>query len=194
MAGERTKQDNAQGIDNSSGVAKAYDFDRLNTLLCAKAAMLMKGEQRIAHLVLRWAGKADAENIDNTGTSVEDETISLIKYPDEFDVRGLPDEFDIASNLSLLEAPPTVRRQQMNLIIDKLFPRLAKDLKAAMLSELKEWPADPMEQAQEMATIQATVRNAGTTGTIKQTPGGAPVGPKPRGASRQGQNNKGAKS
>jgi RNA polymerase sigma factor (sigma-70 family) len=33
LAGERTKDDNAQGIDNSSGVAKAYDFERVNSLL-----------------------------------------------------------------------------------------------------------------------------------------------------------------
>src|SRR5262249_7745025 len=35
MSGERTKQDNAVGTDNSSGVAKAYDFERMNSLLAA---------------------------------------------------------------------------------------------------------------------------------------------------------------
>ncbi|MDL2284438.1 phage portal protein, partial [Oxalobacter sp. OttesenSCG-928-P03] len=37
LAGERTKEDNAMGIDNSSGVAKAYDFERVNSLLISKA-------------------------------------------------------------------------------------------------------------------------------------------------------------
>jgi hypothetical protein len=39
MAGERTKQDNAMGIDNSSGVAKAYDFERMNAMLATKAQL-----------------------------------------------------------------------------------------------------------------------------------------------------------
>jgi hypothetical protein len=75
LAGERTKQDNAMGIDNSSGVAKAYDFERVNAAL---------GEGRCT------AGG----------------------------------------------------REQMKTMIDKLFPQLAKDIKAKMLAELKDWPPD----------------------------------------------------
>jgi hypothetical protein len=47
MAGERTKQDNAVGIDNSSGVAKAYDFERMNSLLAAKADSLENAENKL---------------------------------------------------------------------------------------------------------------------------------------------------
>ncbi len=45
-SGERTKQDNAVGIDNSSGVAKAYDFDKLNSLLTSKAQSLQQSRTR----------------------------------------------------------------------------------------------------------------------------------------------------
>ncbi|MCF6933136.1 hypothetical protein L4L51_29350, partial [Klebsiella pneumoniae] len=38
VAGERTKQDNAKGIDNSSGAAKLYDFQRVNSLLINKSS------------------------------------------------------------------------------------------------------------------------------------------------------------
>lgn len=134
LAGERTKQDNAVGIDNSSGVAKAYDFERVNALLAAKADSLETVENKIACLVARWSGDEIAEDQQR-----------LVSYPDNFDTRGLYDEFDIAARLMLIEAPDSVRRQQMEAVIDKLFPQLAKDLKAQMLKELKGWPIDPIE-------------------------------------------------
>lgn len=133
LAGERTKEDNALGIDNSSGVAKAYDFERVNSLLAAKADSLEVVENRLVEFVTRWNGE-----------KVKTEE-KLVAYPDNFDVRGLYDEFEIAARLSLIEAPDTVRRQQMESVIDKLFPQLAKDLKEKMLSELKSWPPEPPE-------------------------------------------------
>lgn len=131
LAGERTKQDNAVGIDNSSGVAKAYDFERVNALLAAKADSLEVIENKIARIVAAWNGETVEED--------------LVSYPDDFDTRGLYDEFDIAARLTLISAPDTVRQEQMKAVIDKLFPQLARDLKAQMLKELKDWPADPTE-------------------------------------------------
>lgn len=129
LAGERTKEDNSQGIDNSSGVAKAYDFERVNSLLAAKADSLEYIENKLARYVAAWNGEEVSEN--------------LVSYPDNFDVRGLHDEFGIASQLSLIAAPDSVRRQQMEAVIDKLFPKLKKELKAKMLAELKDWPPQP---------------------------------------------------
>lgn len=133
LAGERTKQDNAVGIDNSSGVAKAYDFERVNALLCAKSDSLEWVEEQIARLVVKWHGESE-KDVD-----------TFISYPDNFDTRGLYDEFDIAARLMLIDAPDLIRRKQMEAVLDKLFPQLAKDIKAKMLSELKEWPVDPIE-------------------------------------------------
>ena len=144
LAGERTKQDNALGIDNSSGVAKAYDFERVNALLTAKADSMELAEEKIAQLVALW-----------NGDDLELGEESLISYPDSFDTRGLYDEFDIAAQLMLIEAPEEVRREQMRHMIDKLFPQLAKDLREKMEAELKGWPVDPMEQAAELAEINA---------------------------------------
>lgn len=148
LAGERTKQDNALGIDNSSGVAKAYDFERVNALLQAKADSLEVFENRIIKLVALYAGETG--EVDN-----------LVTYPDNFDTRGLYDEFDIAARLNLIEAPDSVKRHQMTLVIDKLFPQLAKNLKEKMLEDLKEWPVDPIEFAKEMA--EATMTGSGAT-------------------------------
>lgn len=157
LAGERTKQDNAVGIDNSSGVAKAYDFERVNALLAAKADSLECIENKIVALVAKWHG-----------VTISEETAPLVSYPDNFDTRGLYDEFDIAARLMLIEAPDTVRRQQMESVIDKLFPQLAKDLKKKMLAELKGWPIDPIELANRITDKD----NAGNlTNTTSATPG-----------------------
>ena len=145
LAGERTKQDNAVGIDNSSGVAKAYDFERVNALLAAKADSIETIENKIARLVAKWHGDKLDEDAD-----------PLVSYPDSFDTRGLYDEFDIAARLMLIEAPETVRRTQMKSIIDKLFPQLGKDLKKKMIEELEDWPKDPL--------LELTSRTTDTTG------------------------------
>jgi hypothetical protein len=131
MAGERTKQDNALGIDNSSGVAKAYDFEKVNALLASKAAGLKLTESKILELVMLWNGK----------TMHSTELAELITYPETFDVRGLMDEFEIASQLTLIYAPDEVRRQQMRDLIGKLFPTLNRAAKDKMLAELnRDWP------------------------------------------------------
>ena len=158
LAGERTKQDNAVGIDNSSGVAKAYDFERVNALLQAKADSLEVFENKVVKLVALWNGEGD---------KIEED---LVSYPDDFDTRGLYDEFDIAARLMLIDAPQGVRQQQMETLIDKLFPQLGKDLKAKMIAELKEWPVDPVQMAADMAAATAPPpqeSNQGAVGSSK---------------------------
>jgi Phage portal protein, SPP1 Gp6-like len=130
LAGERTKEDNAVGIDNSSGVAKAYDFERVNSLLAAKADSLESFENRLSRMVMRYHGQKNAFQDDKPPVS----------YPDDFDVRGLYDEFEIASRLALIEAPEQLRRYQMEQLIDKMFPRLKKELRVKMMADLKSWP------------------------------------------------------
>lgn len=132
LAGERTKQDNAMGIDNSSGVAKAYDFEKVNALLSAKAHSLENAENEIASIVALW-------NSDNTDTK------RYVSYPDNFDTRDLYDEFEIAGRLMLISAPDTARREQMTALLSKLFPQIAEDLLKKMKAELKEWPVDELE-------------------------------------------------
>jgi hypothetical protein len=177
MAGERTKQDNSMGIDNSSGVAKAYDFDRMNALLAAKADQLDRSESLIAYFVERYAGTAqeDTALLNNDDMDIT----RLIKYPDDYDVRGLPDEFDIAQSLMLLEAPDSVRRQQMLNIVAKLFPRLAKALIEKMQSELADWPVDPLDTMADQLALTAKYSLGNTSGTnsMKTAPPAAPGAP-----------------
>lgn len=138
MAGERTKEDNSVGIDNSSGVAKAYDFERVNSLLVHKAGVLDRAENRLAHLALSWF----SEKLPMDSDGIEKD---LIKYPESFDVRSLYDEFEIAQNLALLAAPETMRREQMTALAKKLFPRVSEKVLSAIESDLKKWPPEPVD-------------------------------------------------
>lgn len=133
LSAERTKEDNGGGIDNASGVAKAYDFERTNALLQAKARALQIAESRIARLVAMWEGDAAPEDV----------PANLVSYPDKFDTRSLYDEFEIAARLSLLAAPDEVRRMQMGQVIDKLFPGASKEDRAKLEAALKDWPPEP---------------------------------------------------
>lgn len=153
LAGERTKQDNAVGIDNSSGVAKAYDFERVNALLAAKADSLEFIENKIIDIVLAWSGE-DSENLGE----------KLVSYPDNFDTRGLYDEFDIATRLMLVDAPEGVRREQMKSILDKLFPQLSLAAREKLEKELDNWPVDP---------ITLDPKNAGSTNAVNTVVAGS---------------------
>lgn len=172
MAGERTKQDNAMGIDNSSGVAKAYDFERMNSLLTSKASALENAENKLADLVLKWNGQK--KGVDGQ---------EFVKYPDTFDVRSLFDEFTIAERLALVDAPKLLRQEQMKQVIDKLFPRLAADLRKKMEDDLADWPIT----GQDMLTITASMGGNGqpgkfpTIGKKTKAPAapGSSTGPKP---------------
>jgi hypothetical protein len=129
MAGERTKQDNAVGIDNSSGVAKAYDFEQVNSLLVSKASAMENAENKLADLIMKWNGLEGEMDGDEP-----------VKYPETFDVRSLFDEFTIAENLGLVAAPDTVRQEQMRQVVHKLFPRIAKATREKMDREINQWP------------------------------------------------------
>lgn len=137
LAGERTKQDNSKGIDNSSGVAKSKDFERVVALLSSKADALEAIEYQIIKVVCAWAEE-----------KVPDE--ELVKYPVEsqFDVRTLFDEIDVATKLRLMSVPATIMEEQMGRLVEKLFPDLGKQLLEKMRSDLKTWATDLQENAE----------------------------------------------
>jgi hypothetical protein len=174
MAGERTKQDNAIGIDNSSGVAKAYDFERVNSLLTSKADALERAEDQIISLVASWSGIELVEDGDG-------EPKDLVKYPDSFDVRSLYDEFEIAQQLSLLEAPEEARREQMRGLVAKLFPRHPAAKLAEIEADIKKWPP----QIEVETGLMTSERSSGAVGSARKTKPEAKSAPAP--TKRQGQ-------
>ncbi|QNH71630.1 portal protein [Rhizobium phage V1VFA-S] len=126
LAGERTKEDNAVGIDNSSGVAKAYDFERVNSLLLAKAQSCQNAENWMVKTVLAWAGEKPLKD-------------DLVSYPTTFDIMGLNDELVTAEALAKLQGPIEVRREQMKSVVDKIFPQLKKELRSKLHADIDKW-------------------------------------------------------
>lgn len=188
LSSERTNKDNAVSMDNSSGVAKAYDFERVNALLSAKADSLEVVENKIAKIVALWNG----DSIPNDDR--------VVQYPDNFDTRGLYDEFDIAARLMLVEAPDKVRQQQMRLVVEKLFPMLEKKLRDEIEAEVKKWPASMREMALEAVSQRTSQNNlADPTNTIyksktggkgdatKKADGSASDKKRPQATNRQGE-------
>lgn len=135
VAGERTKQDNAKGIDNSSGAAKAYDFQRVNSLLVTKAERLQRAERQMLFLAAKWMGQEKSQ----------EEIDQIVSYPESFDVRGLMDEFDVSRQLKEIDAPDSVRRHQMEILIEKIFPNVSKAMKKAFEADLKTYPPKNVE-------------------------------------------------
>jgi len=172
MAGERTKQDNAAGIDNSSGVAKAYDFERMNAMLANKAKSLEFCENRIIRIVKAWHN--ELINPDD----VED----YVTYSRDFDVRNLSNEFDIANNLATIMGPKVLRQEQMKQLVDKLWPQMSKKLKEKIKADIeKDWLSEDFMVA---------------TGQVNAPKPAGEVAPKssvPKKNGSQGENNKPAK-
>jgi hypothetical protein len=135
LAGERTKEDNSVGIDNSSGVAKAYDFERVNSLLTSKAAACEEIENWMVRIVQKWHG---AETV------IDD----LVSYPEGFDVLNLQDELTTAEALGKINAPEEVRRHHMRQLVEKLFPQLKKDIKEGIIKAISEWQKPEESDAQ----------------------------------------------
>jgi hypothetical protein len=153
MAGERTKQDNAVGIDNSSGVAKAYDFERMNAMLANKAKALQYCENRIVAIVKAWNGVAISS----------DELEAYVTYSKDFDVRNLGNEFDIATVLTTIKAPNTVRQEQMKGLVDKLWPQISKKARDAMYKDIeKEWLQKQEEEAKAKLAPKPTASATGS--------------------------------
>jgi hypothetical protein len=126
LAGERTKEDNAVGIDNSSGVAKAYDFERVNSLLLSKAQSCETLENWIVNTVLAWQKKPPPDK-------------PLVSYPTTFDVMRLVDDLVTAEALAKLEAPIEVRRLHMKGTISKLFPQISVADRAVLDAGIEKW-------------------------------------------------------
>lgn len=135
LAGERTKQDNSSGIDNSSGVAKDKDFDRVNSLLQAKSSSLQRIENEMVRLVCLWAGDKVPED-------------KLVEYPDSYNTRGLWDEFDIATRLAAIQIPALIRSEQMKEMVEKLFPSISSEKKKELIAAVEKWKDEAEESAE----------------------------------------------
>ena len=151
LSGERTQSNSGGNDSEASGVAKSYDFERVNSLLSAKAAALQLTEEKIASLVCLYAGKPAGE------------TDKLLEYPKEFDVRSVYDEFEIAEQLMTLAAPDEVRREQMRSLIKKLFPAAPDAVVTLLEGSLKSWPPEILVDAGGLGAPKLPGTSSGNT-------------------------------
>ncbi len=164
VSGERTKQDNAQGIDNSSGVAKAYDFERVNSLLVNKAKGLELAEYKLVDLVMRYHGIMNFKPTEN-----QQGRKTLIAWPTDFDTRGLRDELDIASRLELLTIPIEVKRYQLKQILDKLYPFISEKERQELEKSIDAMTDDVMDQVDSVFGQKPTALPKGDKDTDQDT-------------------------
>ncbi len=154
LAGERTKQDNSVGIDNSSGVAKAFDFERVNALLSAKANAMQAFSNRLETLVRIYAGEQ---------LTLAERGEDTVTYSMNFDVRNLIQDLSIANELALMSAPMEIRRVQMSAIVDKLWPLMADADKKKLQKAIDEWE-DSLQTSLTTDLGDATKPNDGQPG------------------------------
>lgn len=149
LAGERTKQDNSMGIDNSSGVAKAFDFERVSSLLTAKAAALEAAERCMQGVVLAYHGKSSERS------KYDDQVV----YPSSFDVRGMAEELALAADLGTLEVPVEIRKEQLRLVVEKIFPLVSDELAQKLEKSIDDW--DPDELPSTAEAFDSTINRQG---------------------------------
>jgi hypothetical protein len=155
LSGERTQSNSGGAGNEASGVAKSYDFERVNSLLSAKARSLELTERKVASMVGLYYG---LKNID---------VDSLLSYPAEFDVRSVYDEFEIATQLMLLTAPDEVRKEQMRLVIKKLFPAASDAVVTTLENSLGDWPPEELIDQPGLGAPKSPGKSSGNPAKAK---------------------------
>lgn len=133
---EANGQSQSKGKEYASGVVREFDYGQIENLLLNKSRALEVAEEKIAKLVLKYAGI----------TKTDDEIRQLIKYPNQFDVRGLESDLGVAKMLSDLEAPDELMRPQLKIAAGKMLPRQTTDDKAKIESAIDNWKSKGQHQ------------------------------------------------
>jgi hypothetical protein len=96
----------------ASGIARGYDFEKLNAGLATFADNLEKAEEELAVLVSLWEGVNETLPPD------------LIDYPDAFDVKTLLQALEEARLLAQSVASDTFRKLMQKRLVKKAVPKL----------------------------------------------------------------------
>lgn len=108
----------------SSGISKAYDFQKLNKLLANKADNLEEAEERIYDVFKAWMGNMKAEVV--------------IEYPEDFDVKNLADEIAEAQQLMLLQISETFKKEIDKQVVLKALPKAEQDVMEKIMKEIED--------------------------------------------------------
>ena len=150
LSAERNNSDNAVGIDNKSGVSKAFDEDKTNALLQAKGRSLQRIEREMIAMVMRYRGK-----------EYDPDEMDLVTYSDDYDVRSLHDDLNVAKQLADFSAPAKLRKKQMKVVAEKMFPQMKDSELGEIITDIEAWEApgaldaapEPMMEQSGKATM-----------------------------------------
>lgn len=133
----------SNGKTDSSGVAKAYDFDKLNKLLANKADNLEQAEAKLFEVVKDW---------------MDNKSKVSVQYPDEFDTRGLADELSTAERIALLDLSDTLMKEVGKGIAAKAVPMASAEIIKAINYDIEKRIDEKRKRMDEMDSL--TLKNA----------------------------------
>lgn len=107
-----------------SGVAKGWDFEKLNAGLCEYGDVLEKAERAMLKLVQLW--EEDKKELDP----------DIVSYPESFDVKSLTDQLAEYNLLSTAVTSETYRKILEKDLVKKATPKLEKQDMDAVMSEI----------------------------------------------------------
>lgn len=119
----------------ASGVAKAYDFDKLNKLLASKADNLEKAEKEVYEIFQKW-------------TQITGEV--MIDYPEKFDVKSLLDEIAQAEQLAALNISNKFMEEINKIIVQKALPKVEQKTLDEIFKEIKANSKEKEEASQNL--------------------------------------------
>ena len=135
-----------QSKSNESGVAKGWDFEKLNAGLAAFADDTEKVEHEIAQLVMLWEGE--------TGQIPED----LIDYPDSFEVETLVQKLTEYTLLEGAVRSETFRKSLQKALVRRAAPKLSPVEMNAITDEI-DASISPEEEAAKQQKEANKLRN-----------------------------------
>lgn len=124
-----------------SGVAKGWDFEKLNAGLCEYGNVMEQAEEAMALLVNLWEGETKP---------IEED---LIDYPESFDIKSLTDELNEFNLLTESVSSDTYRKLLEKRLVSK-GPKLEKDEMEAVKTEIEASMDIAQEQAKAALQIQ----------------------------------------
>ena len=133
--------------EQSSGVARSYDFMITNNTLSDKAHNMEAVEVRALRFWAKWQG-------------IEDPEVS-VQYPTEFEISALADEIQNIISVQTMQISERFEQILKERIVKRMAPRLGKDDMETILAEIKAKVDTPTETKKAALTNEI----AGILGT-----------------------------
>lgn len=154
----------------ASGIAKAYEFNKLNKLLSRISSNLERAEKSIFKIVLKWQ---------ESNKQLRDEI--TIAYPTSFDVRTLADEIIMIQELLLLNIGKTFNEEVLSNLIDKALPNISDDKREIIRNEMARILDTNEFSLEQSVATQVSQPKPSIVGTRSSAGGSLVLEPEPSG-------------